>query len=130
MDRNTGICTRNVEILSQYAACTRLRTGKSARNSGTYLFQERKCQPDRFSQTELCAGSGILLQRRRRHKRYYRNRCGPMGSRPFLRCQGFRSRSRRLSGKDQLRTEALPPQHYADFRCTSHSFSVYVYPCG
>ena len=45
-------------------------------------------------------------------------------------CQGFRSRSRRLSGKDQLRTEALPPQHYADFRCTGHSFSVYVYPCG
>ena len=26
--------------------------------------------------------------------------------------------------------KALPPQHYADFRRTGHSFSVYVYPCG
>ena len=36
----------------------------------------------------------------------------------------------KVFGKDQLRTKALPPQHYADFRRAGHSFSVYVYPCG
>ena len=35
--------------LNQTDAWIEIPTGKSARNSGTYLFQERKCQPDRFS---------------------------------------------------------------------------------
>ena len=42
-------------------------------------------------------------------QRDYRNRCRTMGSRSFLCSQSFRTRSCRLSGENQLRTEALPP---------------------
>ena len=48
----------------------------------------------------------------------------------FVVCrQGVRTGSCRISGKNQLRTEALPPQHHADLRRTGNSFSFHVYPC-
>ena len=34
----------------------------------------------------------------------------------------------RLPGENQLRAKTLPPQHYADFRRTGYTVSVYVYP--
>lgn len=52
-----------------------------------------------------------------------------MGSRLGIRSQSIRPGSCRLSGKNQLRTETVPPQHHADLRSTGHSFSLHVYPC-
>ena len=40
----------------------------------------------------------------------------------------LRTGSRCLSGKNQLRAKALPPQHHADIRCAGYPVSLHVYP--
>ena len=40
-----------------------------------------------------------------------------------------RAGSRSISGENQLRAEALPPQRHADVRRTSHSVALHVHPC-
>ena len=85
---------------------------------------------EELSRQELGIGTSLLLQEGGRDERNDRNRRGPMGSSPLLRRQGVRTGSGCLSSQNQLRAEALPPQHHADVRRASHRFPLHVHPCG
>ena len=89
---------------------------KSAGYTGTYLFQNESVSPmgshklnSALAQAYYCKEEGVTNVTTETGSR-------PMGSRPFLCCHSFWSRSRCIPGKNQLRAKALPPQHYADFR--------------
>ena len=83
MDRNTGRCTRNVCKYYRSTPLVRaLPDWKALEPGNISILRTKVSARSVLNKLELCAGSGILLQRRRRHERYYRNRCGANGE-PF-----------------------------------------------